>query len=300
LIEVVFETHSISEDNENRVATGWNHGRLSERGRGLAKQLGTRRWNDNLAAVFTSDLGRAVETASLAFEGSAIPILHDWRLRECDYGEWNGRPSEQIHGERTNFLDSPYPGGESWRQATDRVGSFFADLPPRWAGLRVLLIGHIATRWGCDRFLRGIPLEDLIAEQFVWQEGWEYRLDADEFIRKYEAATASHDLEATLELIADDAVYWFSDGGTYHGKDAIAAAIRSNFEAIKDEDYRISDVKWLAVSEDVAACVYSFSWSGMVGGTQTSGSGRGTTVIQKVDGEWRVVHEHLSRGPFGS
>lgn len=119
-----------------------------------------------------------------------------------------------------------------------------------------------------------------------------------EFIRKYEAATASHDLDATLELIDEHAVYWFSDGATYHGKAAIGAAIRSNFEAIKEEEYRISDVKWLAESEDVAACVYSFSWSGKVGGKQTSGSGRGTTVIHKMDGEWRVVHEHLSRGLF--
>ena len=120
----------------------------------------------------------------------------------------------------------------------------------------------------------------------------------DEFIRKYEAATGSHDLDATLELIADDAVYWFSDGGTYHGKATIEAAIRSNFDAIEDEEYRISDVKWLAESEDIAACVYSFSWSGKVGGKQTSGAGRGTTVIQRIAREWRVVHEHLSRGPF--
>ena len=178
VIEVVFETHSITEDNEIGIATGWNQGLLSKRGRQLAKELGMRRRNDNLAAVFTSNLGRAVETATIAFEGAATPILHDWRLRECNYGEWNGRPSNEVHGDRMRFLDTPYPGGESWRQATDRVVGFFEDLHPRWDGKRVLLIGHIATRWGCDRFLKGMPLEELISEEFVWQEGWEYSFDA--------------------------------------------------------------------------------------------------------------------------
>jgi broad specificity phosphatase PhoE len=53
---VVFETHSITEDNERGVATGWLPGRLSARGRGLAVELGERRRTDGLAAVVASDL----------------------------------------------------------------------------------------------------------------------------------------------------------------------------------------------------------------------------------------------------
>ncbi|MFD0889954.1 hypothetical protein ACFQ08_35890 [Streptosporangium algeriense] len=37
-VDLVFETHSISEDNERGVATGWLPGRLSERGRALAAE----------------------------------------------------------------------------------------------------------------------------------------------------------------------------------------------------------------------------------------------------------------------
>ena len=86
-IEVVFETHSTTEDNERGHATGWLPGRLSEQGRVQARQLGQRRAGDRIAAVFSSDLARATETASLAFGRSAIPVLYDWRLRECDYAE---------------------------------------------------------------------------------------------------------------------------------------------------------------------------------------------------------------------
>jgi broad specificity phosphatase PhoE len=116
-IELVFETHSITEDNEWGRATGWLPGRLSPRGRELARELGLRRRDDGIAAVFSSDLRRAAETATLAFEDPAIPVLLDWRLRECDYGRRNGMPVAELHASRSDHLDRPYPGGESWRQA---------------------------------------------------------------------------------------------------------------------------------------------------------------------------------------
>jgi len=174
--QIVFETHSWSEDNDRGVATGWRDGRLSVRGQGLARELGERRRVDGIQAVFTSDLGRAVETARIAFANSPMPILCDWRLRECDYGDGNGMLASELHRDRRRYLDEPYPGGESWRQAVHRVGRFLTDLPLRWAGARVLVIGHVATRWAFDHLLDGVPLEDLIEADFGWREGWEYHL----------------------------------------------------------------------------------------------------------------------------
>jgi broad specificity phosphatase PhoE len=179
-IEIVFETHSTTEDNEMGLATGWLPGRLSVAGRENAVALGVRRRDDGLAAVFTSDLGRAVETVALAFAGSSVPVLHDWRLRECDYGDRNGRPRSEVHDVAREHLDTPYPGGESWRQAVARVGRFLDDLPLRWVGQRVLIVGHGATRFGLDHFIDGRSLEELIDEPFAWQEGWEYRVEVSE------------------------------------------------------------------------------------------------------------------------
>ena len=175
-IELVFETHAMTEDNEAGRATGWLPGRLSAQGREQARQLGQRRAGDGIAAVFSSDLARAAETAAIAFGPAPIPVLYDWRLRECDYGQRNGMPVAELHAARRDHLDLPYPGGESWRQAAARVGRFLGDLPSRWSGRRVLLIGHVATRWGLDHFIDGVPLERLADEDFTWQEGWEYTL----------------------------------------------------------------------------------------------------------------------------
>ena len=175
-IEVVFETHSTTDDNEAGRATGWLPGRLSPTGREQAAAMGARRRDDGIEAIFTSDLARAVESVAMAFgDDPAIPVLHDWRLRECDYGERNGMPAAEMHAHRREHLDVAYPGGESWRHAVERVRRFVADLPLRWDGGRVLVVGHVATRWGLDHHLGGRPLEDLVAEELVWQEGWEYR-----------------------------------------------------------------------------------------------------------------------------
>ncbi len=57
--EIVFETHSTSEDNELGIASGWRDCRLSERGRIQASELGVRRRDDRVQAVFASDLRRA-------------------------------------------------------------------------------------------------------------------------------------------------------------------------------------------------------------------------------------------------
>ena len=117
-----------------------------------------------------------------------------------------------------------------------------------------------------------------------------------EFMQAYESTTNAHDLEALLEPIAADAIYLFSNQTSHIGKTAVRKAIEANFEGIEDETYRIQHLKWLASSEDVAACVYEFDWSGKANGKPAAGHGRGTTVIRRVDGRWKVAHEHLSSG----
>jgi alpha-ribazole phosphatase/probable phosphoglycerate mutase len=179
-VEVVFETHQTTEDNEAGIATGWLPGRLSALGRAQAGELGERRGNDGLAVVFSSDLRRAVETVELAFAETAPstgrPTLLDWRLRECDYGELNGTPRDRVLVDRAAHLTTPYPSGESWQQAVDRVGWFLDDLLARWDGCRVLVVGHVATRIGLEHHLRGVPVSEALAAEFVWQPGWEYAL----------------------------------------------------------------------------------------------------------------------------
>jgi broad specificity phosphatase PhoE len=181
MITLVYETHSTTTDNEAGIATGWNEGRLSGAGRGFAEALGERRRDDGIAVVYTSDLGRAVETARIAFSGSGIPVREDRRLRECNYGELNGRPVPEIDAVRLDHVDEPFPGGESYNNVIERTRSFLGDLPEDLDGARIVLIAHSANRWALEHLLNGKDLRELVAAPFEWQEGWEYRLDPGQF-----------------------------------------------------------------------------------------------------------------------
>ena len=178
-IEIVFETHSTTTDNERWVASGWLDGQLSPLGRRQAKELGERREDDELVAIFCSDLGRAVETAQIAFGARGLPIFKDWRLRECNYGMLNGTAVARLEIERTKHVLDPYSGGESYLDVVARARSFLHDLPPRYPEKRVVVIGHSATKWAFDHILEGTPLEEIVEDSFRWQPGWLYTLAVD-------------------------------------------------------------------------------------------------------------------------
>ncbi|MGH9174295.1 MAG: histidine phosphatase family protein [Vicinamibacterales bacterium] len=175
-VEIRYETHSLTTDNEAGIATGWLSGRLSARGRQLARELGERYRDSQVAAVFVSDLARAVETATVAFADSPIPIYRDARLRECNYGALNGMPVARLAAERARRIETPFPNGQSYRQVIDVTADFLDDLVSEWDGRQVVVIAHSANKWALDYLLNGAAIEDLVDAPFDWQEGWRYVL----------------------------------------------------------------------------------------------------------------------------
>ena len=172
MTRLIYETHSITVDNENGVATGWLPGELSEEGIREAEAIGPRR--RDVDVVFSSDLRRAVHTVELA--GLAAPHFQDWRLRECNYGELNGAPVSILDLERLTHIDAPWLGGESYADVVDRTRTLLADLRASRGGARVLLVAHSANRWALQHLLQGVRLVDVIGAPFAWQPGWEFEL----------------------------------------------------------------------------------------------------------------------------
>jgi broad specificity phosphatase PhoE len=167
-----FETHATSVDNERGIASGHLDAVLSELGREQARQLGARYGEQPPAIVYTSDLRRAWETAEIAFAGWSQPLIKDPRLRECDYGRLSGCAVEQLDPVRLRFIETRFPGGESYRDATRRVEEFLAALPH--AEQPVLIIGHRATWYSLEHLLRKRELREVINAPWRWQPGWAY------------------------------------------------------------------------------------------------------------------------------
>jgi broad specificity phosphatase PhoE len=131
---------------------------LSGTGRGQATALG--RWMATLppdqrpTIVLSSPFLRALTTARLAAEPLGLRVRADERLRERDFGAFDGMTRTGIREEypeearRRDLLGKFYyrpPGGESWADVALRVRSLLAAEGLRHHGERLLLVAHQAV-----------------------------------------------------------------------------------------------------------------------------------------------------------
>jgi len=176
MINIIFEAHGTTVDNEAKVASGRYDVELSVLGEAQAKELGKRYREVQLDAVFCSDLQRSYKTAEIAFNGRKVFILKDKRLSECDYGNETRRPEEEVKAEKEAHVSEPFPGGESYEQCMERMKDFLDHLSKNYEGKTVLIIGHRATQYGLDHLIVGEDLKTVIARPWKWQTGWRYEL----------------------------------------------------------------------------------------------------------------------------
>ena len=178
MVTIIFESHATTLDNEQHLASGHNDVALSALGARQAKELGERHKGEHFDAVFCSDLQRSYKTAEIAF-GDKFPIIRDKRLRECDYGDLTGRPSNEVDPEKINRIKTPFSNGESYEQTSQRMKEFLKDLIQKYDGHQknVLIIGHRATQYGLEHWIKGLSLEEIISTPWNWQPGWEYHFE---------------------------------------------------------------------------------------------------------------------------
>lgn len=177
MIKIIFEAHSTTYDNEAELSSGHNDIDLSPLGFRQSSELGERYKNTHLDGVYCSDLQRAYKTAAIAFEGCFIPIFSDKRLRECDYGDLTQQPADIVKAQRAQRITEPYPKGESYTQTCARMKAFLDDLANHHNdGDVVMVIGHRATQYGLEHWLKGVPILKAATDPWKWQPGWTYEL----------------------------------------------------------------------------------------------------------------------------
>ncbi len=102
---------------------------LSEEGRRQAELLGERLKNEQVDAVWSSNLIRAVETADIINEALSVPRVSRDDLREISFGDMEGLCDEVIADRFEDVLrarakmeqDIAYPGGENAADVIARV-----------------------------------------------------------------------------------------------------------------------------------------------------------------------------------
>lgn len=175
MVTIIFESHATTYDNEKGVASGFFDVKLSPSGVEKAKQLGKRRAGESFDVIFCSDLQRSYKTAEIAF-GNRFAIFKDARLRECDYGDWEHRSKDFVEQERIHHITKPFPNGESYNQALERMKSFVEELRQNCQRKTVLVIGHRATQYGLEFWTTKQPIKQIMSHPWQWQPGWQYEL----------------------------------------------------------------------------------------------------------------------------
>jgi probable phosphoglycerate mutase len=121
---------------------------LSPQGRGMAEALASELRSVRLAAIYSSPLERAVETATpIALAQRREVIVHEGLL-EVDYGSWSGRSLKSLYRLRLwrVVIRTPsragFPGGESIAEAQHRMVSTCEELAALHKGKTVALVTH--------------------------------------------------------------------------------------------------------------------------------------------------------------
>jgi len=178
-VQITYFVHGTTLDNENGISSGWSDVELSELGIRQSEELKEALKDENFDVVFCSDLKRAVYSTEIVF-GTKYEIIQDKRLRECNYGDYNGKQSDIVEPLFENAITEPLPNGESCEMVGERIADFLQDIEIKYEGKHVAIVAHKAPQLALDVLLKNMSWEEAFEIDWRktknWQPGWKYVL----------------------------------------------------------------------------------------------------------------------------
>jgi 2,3-bisphosphoglycerate-dependent phosphoglycerate mutase len=151
--------HGFTEWNCLGKAQGISDIPLNELGREQALSVGQRLLQDeNWDLIVSSDLTRAVETASIIGSLLNIPITYDKRIREIECGQIEGTTEEERIMKWGSNWRKLNLGMENFEDVSNRGFGFVEELTNTYNGKRALIVSHGA--------LIGLTLQKLLPQVF--------------------------------------------------------------------------------------------------------------------------------------
>lgn len=84
----------------------------------------------------------------------------------------------EIDKRKEESIKTAFPNGESFEDTSARMKSFLQDLLKDYDEKTIMIIGHRATQYGLDEYVKGMSLRDAVLVPWKWQPGWKYRLES--------------------------------------------------------------------------------------------------------------------------
>ena len=172
--KIIYFVHGTTTDNASGKCSGWKQVELTDLGKERAIKLGKIRKNTHFDVIFTSDLVRAIDSAKLAFPN--VEHIQDARLRECNYGDLEGKDKKMVIYEE--HIEKPFPNGESLKEVEKRIRNFIVFLKDNYQGKTIGIVAHRAPQLAIEVITKGISWEEANKNDWrktkAWQPGWEY------------------------------------------------------------------------------------------------------------------------------
>ncbi len=177
-MKITYFVHGTTTDNEAHVSSGWKDVELSELGVQQSKELPDQVSDKSFEVVFCSDLKRAVDSARLSF-GDTHEISIDKRLRECNYGDFNGMSSSIVEPLQEKSINTPMPNGECYEDVKVRIQEFLDEVKENYS--HIAIVAHKAPQLALEVIANGKTWEEAFASDWrktgSWQPGWIYQID---------------------------------------------------------------------------------------------------------------------------
>lgn len=174
-VKITYFVHGTTTDNLEHKSTGWLPGVLSQKGIDQSIVLKEQVDINQFDIVFCSDLQRAIDSAKYTFEG-VKEIIQDNRLRECNYGDYNGQDSSLAKYEE--HIDENFPNGECLLDVEKRIKDFCLYLLANYDGKHIAIVAHKAPQLAFEVITQGKTWEEAIDQDWrktkSWQPGWIY------------------------------------------------------------------------------------------------------------------------------
>ncbi|HXG53045.1 MAG TPA: histidine phosphatase family protein [candidate division Zixibacteria bacterium] len=173
--QVIMVRHGQTRWNTLGIRQGHLDSELTELGIAQAKALAERLSRERFTALYSSDLGRAVETARTIASYTGHDIVTDARLRERNLGIFQGLNAEEIQRRfpeeyRLHRSLGPHyviPGGESVAQQVQRNMACLTEIAQKHAGETIVVVTHGGVLSGVFRHTLSIPLDAPRRFEFV-------------------------------------------------------------------------------------------------------------------------------------
>lgn len=175
-MKIIYYVHGTTYDNAKKCASGWQNVELNEKGIEQAINLG-KITPYKFDVLFTSDLTRAITTAKLAFP--KISFIKDSRLRECNYGDLDGKNKDLV-SYKEHIYDQ-FPNGESLQDVEIRIRDFLKYLEEYYPDKTIGIIAHRAPQLALEVIEKEITWEEAIENDWrktkEWKPGWKYQIE---------------------------------------------------------------------------------------------------------------------------